>query len=147
MPWLRRRRLWVSSLELHPNLAEILGILNQIPRLTAIDVARLAHCWRDNAYLSIARADALGPDTPLVLDALAAFERVEAVFQEELSGWVLTEHLTDDGASTTVRPPAVVNNALRAVRDALAAAYARPILARSQYIALIDPWHRAFSAD
>ncbi|HEY0869157.1 MAG TPA: hypothetical protein VGD55_02065 [Acidothermaceae bacterium] len=150
MPWQfghRRRRPFVSSLDLHPNLAEILGILNQIPRLTGKDVARLAHGWRDNAYLSIARADALGPDTPLVLEALAAFERVEAVFQEELFGWTLTESFSEEGSATTVRMPAVVNNALRAVRDALAAAYARPVLARSQYIALINPWHQAFSAD
>jgi hypothetical protein len=142
MPWRRQRaNRWVSSLDLHPNLAEILGVLSQLPRLTGNDMACLAQGWRDTTFVHLARARALGPDTPLVLEVLATFERVDRVFREELS----RDFLGDDGAATTVKPQ-VVKHALHAVRDAVAAVYARPILSRAEYLALIRPWHRAFSA-
>jgi hypothetical protein len=89
----------------------------------------------------VARAHALGPDTPLVLEVLARFEHVDRVFREELS----RDFLGDDGSATAVKPQ-VVKHALHAVRDALAAVYARPILSRAEYLALIRPWRRAFSA-
>ena len=142
MPWRRQRASrWVSSLDLHPNLGEILGVLSQLPQLTSRDVNCLAQGWRDTAFLHVARAHALGPDTPLVLEVLARFEHVDRFFREELS----RDFLGDDGAATAVKPQ-VVKHALHAVRDAIAAVYARPVLSRSEYVALIKPWHRAFSA-
>jgi hypothetical protein len=141
---LRRRQRagrWVSSLDLHPNLAEILGVLTQVPRLTGRDMANLAQGWRDTTFLHVARAHALGPDTPLVLEVLATFERVNQVFRDELSR---TDFLMDDGPATAVKPQ-VVKHAMHAVRDAVAAVYARPILSRAEYLALIGPWHRTFS--
>ena len=143
MPWRRQRASrWVSSLDLHPNLAEILSVLTQVPRLTGGDMASLAKGWRDTTFLHVARAHALGPDTPLVLEVLATFERVDQIFRDELSR---ADFLNDDGAATAVKPQ-VVKHALHAVRDAVAAVYARPILSRAEYLALIGPWHRAFSA-
>jgi hypothetical protein len=150
MPWRRQRdSRWVSSLDLHPNLAEILGVLTQLPRLTGRDMASLAQGWKDTTFLHVARAHALGPDTPLVLEVLATFDRVDEVFRDELSRSDVTDYLadtgiTDDGPATTVKPQ-VVKHALHAVRDAVAAVYARPILSRAEYLALIGPWHRAFS--
>jgi hypothetical protein len=144
MPWRRQRASrWVSSLDLHPNLAEILGVLSQVPRLTGPDMTNLAQGWRDTHFLHVARAHALGPDTPLVLEVLATFDRVDGFFREERSRG--DDLLNDDGAATAVKPQ-VVKHALHAVRDAVAAAYARPILSRAEYLALIGPWHRAFSA-
>jgi hypothetical protein len=149
MPWRRQRASrWVSSLDLHPNLAEILGVLGQVPRLTGRDMATLAQGWRDTNFLHVARAHALGPDTPLVLDVLATFERVDQFFRDELSrsdDFLGDDFLSDDGPTTAVKPQ-VVKHALHAVRDAVAAVYARPILSRAEYLALIGPWHRAFSA-
>ena len=145
LPSLRRRQpasRWVSSLDLHPNLAEILGVLTQLPRLTGRDIASLAQGWRDTTFLHVARAHALGPDTPLVLEVLATFERVDQVFRDELCRG--EDFLNDDGPATAVKPQ-VVKHALHAVRDAVAAVYARPILSRAEYLALIGPWHRAFS--
>ena len=142
MPWRRQRASrWVSSLDVHPNLAEILSVLSQLPRLTSSDMACLAQGWRDTTFVHLARAHALGPDTPLVLEVLAKFEHVDRVFREELS----RDFLGDDGAATAVKPQ-VVKHALHAVRDAIAAVYARPVLSRSEYHALIGPWRRAFSA-
>jgi hypothetical protein len=143
MPWRRQRAgRWVSSLDLHPNLAESLGVLTQLPRLTGRDMASLAQGWRNTTFVHVARAHALGPDTPLVLEVLATFERVDQVFRNELSRG--DDFLGDDGGATAVKPQ-VVKLALHAVRDAVAAAYARPILSRAEYLALIGPWHRAFS--
>jgi hypothetical protein len=145
MLWRRQRdSRWVSSLDLHPNLAEILGVLSQVSRLTGRDMANLAQGWRDTTFVHVARAHALGPDTPLVLEVLATFERVDEFFRDELLR--ADDYLNDDGAATAVKPQ-VVKHALHAVRDAVAAVYARPILSRSEYHALIGPWQRAFSAN
>jgi hypothetical protein len=123
-----RRSTSVTSLDLHPNLAEILGILTRVPQLTDREVTGLAHAWRDTTYLSLARDHALRPDSPLVIDVLAAFGRVDTVFDEELTGDAVTV-------------------ALKAVRDALAAAYAKPVLARAEYAALMSPWRRVFAVN
>jgi hypothetical protein len=145
MSW--RRRLQapaVTSLDLHPNLAEILAVLSQVPRLTERDIAELAAAWRDTTYLSVARDHALAPDSPLVVEVLAAFERVDAVFREELSA--SDDALFAHGSGATVKPH-VVSTALKAVRDALAAAYARPVLARAEHTALMAPWRRVVAAN
>ncbi|MDQ1487355.1 MAG: hypothetical protein QOJ62_3048 [Actinomycetota bacterium] len=158
MAW--RRRTVVTSLDVHPNLAEILGILSQVPQLTDRDMAGLAGVWRDTASLASARDRALRPDAPLVVEVLAAFDRVDAVFDAELSA---IDDWADDSYGTAASPggdhnghigdvfsatlkPHVVNNALKAVRDALAAAYARPVISRAEHAGLIGPWRHVFPA-
>ncbi len=42
--------------------------------------------------------------------------------------------------------PRVTLLALKAVRDAIAAAYARPILSRSEHLALLRPWREVYPA-
>ncbi len=65
---------------------------------------------------------------------LAAFDALGALFADDLAGeadYVVVE------ADVTVR-------ALKAVRDAIAAAYARPVLTRSEHAALLRPWRAVF---
>ncbi len=133
LPWRRRR---VSSLEQHPNLHEILNMLARIPHLTDREVARLAHGWRDNRFVAGARHRALSPTSPLVIEVLAAFDRVDAMFSEDLDRLQAPYDPYDP-------KPHIVNTALKAIRDGLAAAYARPVLSRGEYVALIGPWRRA----
>jgi len=137
LPW--RRRSTMSCLDDHPNIHEILAILARVPQLTNYEIERLANGWRDNSFLASARNRALSPTSPLIIDVLAAFDRVDAVFFDQL----------DDLADTSESAPTkrMVNTALKAIRDSLAAAYARPILRRAEYIALIGPWHRALPAE
>lgn len=149
--WLRRRSL-VVSLDRHPNVAEIVAILSRVPRLTTPEVAMLAYAWRDTSVVASARDRALAPDAPLVIEVLDAFDRVDAVFDDELTGRALggfmgetIEPFTADGAATVLKP-AIVNVALKAVRDAIAAAYARPILRRGEYEQLMSAWRRVFPA-
>ena len=156
MSW--RRRTVVTSLDVHPNLAEILGILSRVPQLTDREMAGLAGAWRDTTPLASARDHALRPDTPLVVEVLAAFDRVDAVFDAELaaiddwandnSGSAGSDHEARIGDlfSATLKPQ-VLNTALKAVRDALAAAYARPVIRHAEYAGLIGPWRRVFPAD
>jgi hypothetical protein len=136
LPWRRR----VLSLEQHPNLHEILNMLARLPHLTDREIARLAHGWRDNRFVAGARHRALSPNSPLVVEVLAAFDRVDAMFARDLAGL--------EGPYDPYDPkPHIVNTALKAIRDGLAAAYARPILRRGEYVALIGPWRRALPAD
>ncbi len=135
LPWRRR----VASLEQHPNLHEILNMLARVPQLTDREIARLAHGWRDNRFIAGARHHALSPNSPLVIEVLAAFDRLDAMFTDDL------ERL-DDPFDPYDPEPHIVNTALKAIRDALAAAYARPVLSRGEYVALIGPWRRAIPA-
>ena len=136
LPWRRRR---FASLDQHPNLHEILNILARIPHLTDREIARLAHGWRDNRFIAGARHRALSPNSPLVIELLAAFDRVDTMFADDLAR-------LDDAYDPYDPKPHVVNTALKAIRDGLAAAYARPILRRGEYVALIGPWRRALPA-
>ncbi|HEY8729574.1 MAG TPA: hypothetical protein VIL94_08310 [Acidothermaceae bacterium] len=145
MSWNRRvRARAISSLDLHPNLAEILGILNRMQRLTIAEIATLAGHWRDTAFVAHARGRALAPDSPLVIEVLSAFDRVDTSFYEDFDLIAADEIVGSDGSSTTVKPQ-VGSTALKAIRDAVAAAYARPVLPRREYLALIAPWHGAIS--
>jgi hypothetical protein len=124
----------VTHLEHHPNLNEILGLLAQLPHVTDAQLPQLAKRWRNTAYIADARAKALAPDSPLVLEVLACFEAVVALFADDLAGEA--DYVTVPVSDTTT--------ALKAVRDAIAAAYARPILSRGQYTALLRPWREVF---
>jgi hypothetical protein len=135
LPWRR-----VSSLGQHPNLHEILSLLERVPQLTDREIARLAHGWRDNRFVAGARHRALSPTSPLVVEVLAAFDRIDTMFARDLVG-------LENPYDPYDPKPHIVNTALKAIRDALAAAYARPILRRGEYVALIGPWRHAVPAD
>ena len=124
----------VHRLEDHPNLAEVLGVLAQLAHVGDDDVVALADAWVNSPSLSAARDRALSPDSPLVLEVLAAFDALSSLFADDLLGEA--DYLVVDTA-VTVR-------ALKAVRDAIAAAYARPVLSRSEHAALLRPWRTVF---
>ncbi len=124
----------IARLADHPNLDEILGVLAQLAHIRDDDVPRLAGAWANNPVVAAARDRALSPDSPLVLEVLAAFEAVAAVFEDDLRG---------EAAYVTVNP-AITTTALKAVRDAIAGSYARPVLDSAGYRALMQPWRTVF---
>jgi len=124
----------LSRLEEHPNLPEIVGVLARLPHLGDAELCTLAAHWRNSHLLAEARDCALSPDSPLVLEVLAAFDAVSALFAEDLEG--SAPYLQVDRE--------VVVLALKAVRDALAAGYARPVLSPAGYAGLMAPWAAAF---
>ena len=129
-----RRRVVITSLEQHPNLSEILGVLAQLPHIADSDLPLLAGAWQNTVAVADARAKALLPDSPLVLEVLACFEAVVALFDDDLAG----------EADYVTVPTTVTHTALKAVRDAIAASYARPFLTRSEYQSLMAPWRAVF---
>lgn len=129
-----RRRGVIDDLDRHPNAREILGLLAALPNIGDAELPALARHWRNTPTVAAARARALEPDSPLVIEVLACFEAVVALFDDDLAGEA--DYVTVD--------PAVTTTALKAVRDAVAAAYARPILSSGQYQALIRPWRQVF---
>jgi hypothetical protein len=139
-------------LEEHPNVREILGIVERVPYLTERETARLARGWRDNIFLAGARDHALSPGSPLIIDVLAMFDEVDVAFFAS-PGVGMAGDDDDSGVDTapaevvTTALPAQVTLASKAIRDALAAAYAKPVLSRAEYVALIGPWRRTFPAD
>jgi hypothetical protein len=128
------RRSVVDRLEEHPNLPEVLGVLAQLSHITDSDLQRLADRWTNTVGVAAARDVALSPDSPLVCEVLAAFDALAALFSEDLAG----------EAEYCVLPTEVVSVGLKAVRDAIAAAYARPVLTRSEHAALLAPWRAVF---
>lgn len=132
--WRRRRQ--VRTLDEHPNLAEVLGVLSALPALDDAAVRALAVRWENNAFVAEARDRALSPDSPLVVDVLQAFDAVGDLFADDLHGEA--EYVTLDPATTSL--------GLKAVRDAIAGAYARPVLTRAQHAVLLAPWRAAVSA-
>jgi hypothetical protein len=130
-----RRSVTVERLEDHPNLPEVLGVLAQLAHIGDDELTRLAGAWTNTVAVAAARDTALSPDSPLVCEVLAAFDAVSALFLEDLAG----------EASYLAVPPGVVSTALKAVRDAIAAAYARPILTRSEHAALLAPWRTVYA--
>jgi len=124
----------VERLEDHPNLGEILGVLAQLAHVGDDDLPLLAEAWHNDITVGQARHRALSPDSPLVLDVLCAFEAVTSLFEDDLRG---------EATYVTV-DPAVTSTALKAVRDALAAAYARPILSSDEHALLLKPWRSVF---
>lgn len=128
------RRTGISRLEEHPNLSEVLGVLAQLAHVTDDDLPRLAQAWANDAFLAAARARALTPDSPLVCDVLAAFEAVSALFEDDLRGE--EPYVTVD--------PALASIAVKAVRDAVAGAYARPTLSRAEHAALLRAWRSVY---
>jgi len=129
-----RQSAAVARLEEHPNLSEIVGVLAQLPHVDDGELPLLAQAWVNNPALATARAQALDPDSPLVLEVLAAFEAVTALFADDLLG--------EAGYLTVTKD--VTRLALKAVRDAIAAAYAQPVLTRRDHDALLRPWRLVY---
>ena len=129
-----RRAGVIDRLEDHPNLPEVLGVLAQLAHITDDDLPRLAAGWTNTVAVAAARDTALSPDSPLVCEVLAAFDALSALFADDLAG---------EAPYLTVAPK-VVSTALKAVRDAVAAAYARPVLTRAEHAALLAPWRAVY---
>lgn len=129
-----KRGAAVERLEDHPNLAEVLGVLAQLAHIGDEELAGLADAWTNSVPVAAARDAALSPDSPLVCEVLAAFDALGALFADDLAG----------EASYLVVPPDVVSTALKAVRDAIAASYARPVLSRGEHTVLLAPWRSVF---
>ncbi len=130
----RRTAPSISALDHHPNLPEILGVLAQLAHVRDADLAGLAGHWQDSAAVRQARAAALSPDSPLVLEVLGAFDAVGALFADDIRG---------EAAYVTVRTE-VAATALHAIRDAIAAAYAQPAITKAGYLALMQPWRAVY---
>lgn len=129
-----KQRPAVTRLEEHPNLPEILGILGQLAHIPDSDLPRLAAGWCNSPSLAAARDKALAPDSPLVIEVLAAFDALGALFADDVLG----------EASYLTVAPGVTVRALKGVRDAIAAAYARPTLSRAEHAALMRPWSAVY---
>ncbi|MCW2681515.1 MAG: hypothetical protein JWM62_2916 [Frankiales bacterium] len=128
------KTITVSRLEDHPNLPEVLGVLAQLAHIGDDHLVALADAWVNSPALAQARDRALGPESPLVVEVLAAFDALSSLFADDLAG----------EADYVVVECAVTVRALKAVRDAIAAAYARPMLTRSDHAALLRPWRTVF---
>ena len=121
----------IGSLEEHPGMADVLAVLGQLTHIGDDQMRRLAALWRNDANVARARNAALSPDSPLVIEVLAAFDAISAVYAEDLFGEA--DYLTVPAGTTSL--------ALKAVRDAVAGVYARPILTGGQYRLLVGPWN------
>jgi hypothetical protein len=133
----RRTTTPIGALDAHPNQTEIRGILSRLPCISDGDLPLLARAWHNTTLLAEARRRSLEPDSPLVIEILSWFDTVQALFAEEIRGDA--DYLTVD--------PEVTSWALKAVRDAIAAAYARPILTATEHNALMKAWRSVYPTD
>jgi len=118
----------------HPNRAEIFSVLAQMIHLTDEQLPVLAAAWTNTELTARARSHALSPEAPLILEVLTAFDSVTFLFADDLHG----------AATYVTLDPTVTVVALKAVRDAIAAAYAEPVLSREEHAALLRPWRTIF---
>lgn len=133
----RRSTAPIGALDAHPNAAEIRGVLSRLPCITDDELSLLAEAWHNTTLLAEARRRALEPDAPLVIEVLSCFETVQSLFAEELQGEADYLTVSADVAST----------ALKGVRDAIAAAYARPALTVGEHEALMKSWRAVYPTD
>ena len=124
----------ITRLDEHPHADEILGVLAQAVEVSDVQIGRLAAAWENSHLVAAARDKALQPDSPLIFEVLSAFESLAELFADDLSGEEAYVHV----------PPPVTALALKAMRDAVAAAYARPSLTPREYEALSAAWHSVF---
>lgn len=130
-----KRAQVVANLAEHPNVSEVLGVLAQVVSASDEQLAALARAWVDRPEVARARDLALSPDSPLVCEVLAAFESLAFLYADDLHGQ----------ASFATLPAPVVALALKAARDAIAGAYARPVLPATDHRLLLGPWRAVFS--
>jgi len=128
------RRASIGCLDEHPNAPEIISLIARLPHVADNDLPMLAHEWTNTLTVAEARSRALQPDSPLIFEVLSAFDAVQALWADDLAG-----HTDLD--------PVMVNVALKAIRDAIAAAYAKPVISRSAYSALLRPWRATYPVD
>lgn len=133
----RRSSVVISSLESHPNALEILAISSRMACITDAELSALAIAWENTPELGEARRHALEPDCPLIFDALTRFETVQVLFAEEIRG----------GEDYLGVEPEVASTALKAVRDAIAAAYARPVITATEHATLTRAWRTVYPND
>jgi hypothetical protein len=133
----RRGSVVISSLESHPNALEILAISSRMACITDAELSALAIAWENTPELGEARRHALEPDCPLIFDALTRFETVQVLFAEEIHG----------GEDYLGVEPEVASTALKAVRDAIAAAYARPAITAAEHATLTRAWRTVYPND
>lgn len=133
----RRSTASVASLDVHPNVAEIRGILSRLPCMADSALPLLADAWHNTTLLAEARRRALEPDSPLVVEVLSCFETVQSLFADEIRG----------GEEYVAVDPEITATALKAVRDAIAAAYAQPILTSSEHAGLMEAWRSVYPTD
>jgi len=133
----RRTTALIESLDAHPNADEIRGLLCRLPCVSDHALPMLASGWHNTTLLAEARRRALEPDSPLVLEVLTCFDTVQALFADDLRGEDDYVHVDPDTTTT----------ALKAMRDAIAAAYARPILTPAEHAALMRAWRGVFPSD
>lgn len=124
----------IERLEDHPNLRGILGVLARLAHISDDELVMLAQAWRNTPHIASARDKALSPESPLIIEVLAAFDAVSALYADDIAG----------GVDYVTVPSDVTTLALKAVRDAIAAAYARPILTRLEHAALNRPWRTVY---
>lgn len=127
------RRATYTRLDEHPWARDVTAILARVPHLTDEELRGLAAAWRNTHAAASARRRALSPDTLLVVDVLRAFDDIAALYGEDLDG----------EAGYLVVEAGVVSVALKAMRDAVAGTFARPMLSRGDYAALTAPWSSA----
>jgi hypothetical protein len=124
----------IESLDEHPNATEINGIVGRLPYVPDTALQPLAAAWKNTHAVASARDQALRPDSPLVCEVLAVFDAVQELWADDLAG-------------RTPLVPDVVSTALKAIRDAVAAAYARPTISRGNHRLLLQPWRTVFPTD
>lgn len=127
-------RRWIERLDEHPNLAEITAIVGRLPHVADDDLPRLADAWVNTHPVAAARDNALRPDSPLVCEVLAVFDAVQDLWADDLVG-------------RTPLNQAMVTTALKAIRDAVAGAYARPSISRASHRLLLRPWRTVYPLD
>lgn len=133
----RRGAVVISAIEAHPNALEILAISSRLPCITDAQLVELATAWENTSELGEARRHALEPDSPLVFEALSRFETVQVLFAEEIRG----------GEEYLGITPEVASTALKAIRDAIAAAYARPAITVAEHAVLTKAWRAVYPTD
>ncbi len=127
-------RSTIERLEDHPNLGEVLGVLAQLAQVSDADLPRLAAAWINTTGVAEARDRALSPDSPLVLEVLSVFEAIAVLFEDDLLGEAPFVTVDKDVTAT----------ALKAIRDGVAAAYARPMLTKGEHAVLLAPWRAVY---
>lgn len=133
----RRTTTPIGTLDAHPNVEEVRGILSRLPCITDTELPALAEAWHNTTLLAEARRRALEPESPLVVEVLSWFDTLQALYADEIRGDA--DYLSVD--------PDVTSTALNAVRDAIAAAHARPILTAAEHGALIKAWRAVYATD
>src|SRR5436305_15322426 len=99
-----RKTASIVSLDVHQNLPEILGVLAQLPHISDNDLRRLADSWHNTVLLAEPRAHSLDCESPLVLEALAAFEAVQSLFADDVSGAVDYVDMQPELAPVALKP-------------------------------------------